>query len=261
MKTRTLRILAGGFTAAVIMVGVFVWQYRFDIRRGIERAQLPAAQEHEDARGAVMPPSPDSTRPAKNADIAVMPAEANLAIPFTVQAPHANWDLPYKEFCEEASVLMAIRYIQDQPIASANEADADLLKIKAFEDKAFGHYQDTDVVQTAAIITDYFKYPKVIIIENPTAGQIRQAVASGKPVLIPAAGRLLGNPYFQQPGPLYHMLVVKGYTSAGKFIVNDPGTRRGADFVYNETVLMNAIHDWHGDENIAAGRKAIIIIG
>lgn len=243
------------------MVGVFAWQYRFDLRRGIERAHLPAAQEHKDALGETLPPSSDSTRPANNTNIATMPAEANLAVPFTVQAPHANWNLPYKEFCEEASVLMAIRYIQNQPIVSPDEADADLLKIKEFEDEVFGQYQDTNVVQTTAIITDYFKYPKVSIVENPTAGQIREALAGGKPVIVPAAGRLLGNPYFQQPGPLYHMLVVKGYTSDGKFIVNDPGTRRGADFVYNETVLMNAMHDWHGDENIAAGRKAVIIIG
>jgi hypothetical protein len=260
MKTGTKRIIVG-VSIAVIILGIAAWQYRFDLLRGIERAQLPAAQEYKDTVGENLPPTPAITQPAQNPTMAALPAEVNLAIPFTVQAPHANWDLPYKEFCEEASVLMAMRYLQNRPIASPDEADADLLKIKEFEDKVFGHYQDTNVVQTAAIITDYFKYPKVSIIANPTAGQIREAVAGGKPVIVPAAGRLLDNPYFQQPGPLYHMLVVKGYTTDGKFIVNDPGTRRGADFVYNETVLMNAMHDWHGDENIAAGRKVIIVIG
>ena len=50
----------------------------------------------------------------------------------------------------------------------------------------------------------------------------------GVPVLLPAAGRLLRNPYFSGQGPLYHMLVVKGYTRDGKIITDDPGTRLAA---------------------------------
>ncbi|MEX1111899.1 MAG: C39 family peptidase [Candidatus Andersenbacteria bacterium] len=251
---RKAGIIVGIVAAAIIAGGVLAWQYRFDLQRGIERSQLPAAQEYKNGS---LPTSSD-TEPV---DVASLPAEANLAVPFTAQAPSANWELPYKEFCEEASVLMVMRYLQNQPIGGASQAEADMLDIMKFEETAFGEYQDTNVIQTAAIITDYFKYPNVSIIENPTANQIRQAVASGKPVIVPAAGRLLGNPYFQQPGPLYHMIVVKGYTSDGKFIANDPGTRRGADFIYDESVLMNAMHDWREDENITAGRKAVIVVG
>ncbi|MEX0650301.1 MAG: C39 family peptidase [Candidatus Andersenbacteria bacterium] len=260
MSMRRAGIITGVLAAVIIAAGVFVWQYRFDLQRGIERAQLPEAQEYTDISSGSLPASSDDTSTAEVA-VTDLPAEANLAIPFTAQAPSANWELPYKEFCEEASVLMAMRYLQKQPIGGPNQAEADMLKIMEFEERVFGEYQDTNVVQTAAIVTDYFEYPNVSIIENPTADQIRQAVASGKPVIVPAAGRLLGNPYFQQPGPLYHMIVVKGYTSDGKFIVNDPGTRRGADFIYDEIVLMNAMHDWREDENITAGRKAVIIIG
>ena len=42
------------------------------------------------------------------------------------------------------------------------------------------------------------------------------------------------------------MLVIKGFTSDGKFITNDPGTRNGADYLYTESTLMSAIHDWTG---------------
>lgn len=238
------RIVIGMLAAAAVAGGIFVWRYRFDLQRGVERAQLPTAQERADVQPA--------------ADV---PAEVNLAIPFTPQAPHANWELPYKEFCEEASVLMAIRFLRGEPITGPDQAQTDMLGIQAFEEEAFGEYRDTNVVQTAAIITDYFDYPNVRIVENPTAGEIREAVASGKPVIVPAAGQQLGNPYFQPPGPPYHMVVVKGYTADGKFIVNDPGTRRGADFVYEEATLMNALHDWPEDENITEGRKAVIIVG
>jgi hypothetical protein len=57
------------------------------------------------------------------------------------------------------------------------------------------------------------------------------------------------------------MLVIKGYTSAEKFITNDPGTRRGADFLYDENVIMEAMHDWRVDKNIDLGKKVIIIVG
>ena len=30
-----------------------------------------------------------------------LPAEINLKVPFTAQAPHANWELPYGEACEK----------------------------------------------------------------------------------------------------------------------------------------------------------------
>ena len=39
-------------------------------------------------------------------------AQFNLAVPFTSQAPHADWELPYQEACEEAALLMAHHFIQ-----------------------------------------------------------------------------------------------------------------------------------------------------
>lgn len=186
--------------------------------------------------------------------------EINLDIPFTSQAPHRNWELPYKEFCEEASVLMAISYIKGQTIPNADFANEKMLEIKSFEEKRFGYYEDTSAEETAIIIKEFYKYPKVKIIVNPSITDIKLALSQGKTVIVPAAGRQLGNPYYTQPGPLYHMLVIKGYTKDGKFITNDPGTRRGADFIYEPDVLWNAIHDWNGG-NVNEGRKVMIVVG
>ena len=60
-------------------------------------------------------------------------------------------------------------------------------------------------------------------------------------------------------GPLYHMLVVKGYTKDGTIITNDPGTRRGADFLYDPDALFNAVHDWNGG-NVNEGAKVMVVV-
>jgi len=191
---------------------------------------------------------------------AALPAEVNLAIPFTSQAPHQNWDLPYQQFCEEASVLMAASYVKGKVIAGPDDADAKMLAIKNFEETKFGYYEDTNIEETALILRDYFGLANVKTISDPNSEEIKKALAEGKAVILPLAGREIGNPNYRQPGPLYHMLVVKGYTKSGNLITNDPGTRKGADYVYKPEVLLNAVHDWNGG-NVDTGRKVMIIIG
>jgi hypothetical protein len=216
-----------------------------------QQVVLPTPQNHSNFTN---PPTAPSPTPSS------LPREINLAVPFTSQAPHANWEDPYGEFCEEASALMAAFYLQDKTIPSADFADAELLKIMNFEIDRFGYHLDTTAEETTVILKEYFKISSVKLIDNPTVNQIKEAVASGKVVIVPAAGRMLPNPNFTAPGPLYHMLVVKGYTSDGKFITNDPGTRKGANFVYEFQDLMDAIHDWNGGD-VLNGKKIVIVVG
>ena len=42
---------------------------------------------------------------------------------------------------------------------------------------------------------------------SPLYRQIKEFLMAGKLVIVPAAGRQLGNPYYKAPGPVYHMLV------------------------------------------------------
>ena len=186
-----------------------------------------------------------------------LPAEINLKVPFTPQAPHANWELPYGEACEEASALM-VHYYFEKKTFTKESADKEIKKLVDFQNKKYGFYKDSTADETARFIKDYWKYKKVRVLPA-TIDAIKQELAVGRPVIIPAAGRLLGNPNFRRPGPLYHMLVVKGYTKDGKFITNDPGTRNGANFVYDQKVLMNAIHDWNGGD-VNNGKKVIIVV-
>ena len=231
---------------------VFIWKKSED--RGIIKEPIPSAQVYRSPTPVYSPKNSIAAMPNQ------LPIEINLAVPFTVQAPHANWEDPYSDFCEEASVLMAASYIEGLSIPSSDFADQKLLEIKAFEEKRLGYHKDTTAEETALILKEFYKIEKVKTVSNPTVEDIKKYLAGKKLVIIPAAGRELGNPYFRQPGPLYHMLVIKGYTKDGNFVTNDPGTRRGADFIYKSNVLMNAIHDWNGGD-VLNGRKVIIVVG
>lgn len=187
----------------------------------------------------------------------VPPTELNLAIPFTSQAPHANWDLPYQEACEEASILMSARFLQERSIAGADDADAAIVELVNYNVDELGQPIDTTAKQTAKIIEEFYDL-QAEVLHDWTWDDVKQALAQGNPVIFPAAGRELGNPNFTAPGPIYHMLVVKGYTDS-VVITNDPGTRKGADYQYSYDTLMQANHDWNGGD-VAAGDKVIIIV-
>lgn len=195
-----------------------------------------------------------------------LPRSVNLNVPFTVQAPFANWDHTHEEACEEAAALMVNRYwdkaeIKNQkaekiPPREAEEAIQDLV---AFQKKRYGFFESTTAKETARFIKDKWGYAAIDLIENPTLAQIKRELAAGFPIIVPAAGRSLGNPHFKRPGPLYHMLVLKGYTADGWIITNDPGTRRGADYRYRPDVLLRAIHDWNGGK-VDIGQKVMIVV-
>jgi len=98
----------------------------------------------------------------------------------------------------------------------------------------------------------------VLVLPLSSVNDLKRAVANGYPVIVPASGKELPNPNFRNGGPLYHMLVVKGYT-ADRIITNDPGTHLGADFTYTYDGLMNAAHDWNGGD-VTHGAPVMIII-
>ena len=229
--------------------------------RGSEATEAIPASEEIASSSPTAPPRNDiitivTSSPTKP----IVVAAVNLKIPFVSQAPHRNWSMPYQEACEEASAIMASLYYQGDTRAMVigDAGDALLKKVIAWEEERFGYYKDTTVAETAVMLEEYFKL-RVRIVDDPTVEDIKQAVADGKPVIVPAYGKTLPNPYFKNGGPLYHMLVVKGYTET-KFITNDPGTNtRGAEFTYEYDALMNAIHDWNGGD-VPRGAKRIIIV-
>ena len=194
-----------------------------------------------------------------------------LNIPFTCQAPFGRWDQLHEEACEEASLVMLYYFYKNQPL-NKSLAEEEIQKLVKFQLKNYGDFFDSDVQQTAKLAKDYYHLSNLKILNNPTILSLKRELALGHPILAPTAGRLLKNPYFTPPGPLYHNLVIIGYDdravkdssghkAEGVFIVNDPGTRRGAGYRYDQKTLWRAIHDFPGDKKqILQGPKKVLVL-
>lgn len=186
-----------------------------------------------------------------------LPRKVFLEVPFTVQAPHANWDNPYQEACEEASVIMVDYYLRGE-LLNPDQANREIVQLTNWQE-ANGYKYDVSLEELSQIVESYYGY-NTRIIDSVTPGAIMHELAKGSPVVVPAAGRDLGNPYFSGAGPWYHMLVIIGYDKRD-FITNDPGTKRGQDYKYRHNVLIDAIHDWTGvKEDIRNGPKRMLVI-
>jgi len=266
--------------AVVVSTGVFLYLARHrlaGIAAALTRPTVPAAVpvsafEPSSATSAepidAAPVETPTTAPTKSAVVkpAVaapspkpIPTDLNLAVPFTTQAPFANWVQPYEDGCEEASSAMIHYYYAKKTFVSKSAADAELKTLFAWEDEVFGTNKDANSEQVARMLREHYGYKKVEVLYDVTADGIRAEIAAGRPVIIPAYGKALGNPNFKNGGPVYHMLVIKGYLGTGKFVTNDPGTRNGADYIYSVTTIMGAVHDWNGGD-VPNGRRAMIVV-
>jgi len=166
----------------------------------------------------------------------------DLSVPFIVQAPFAEWDELHKEACEEAVLIIANAWLNNQELTKEQANEQILDSVKWQEDNWGGHY-DLNASETVRLADQYFGIEKIYITNVDSIDNVKYELSKGNIVIVPAAGRLLKNPYYRQPGPPYHMLVVKGYNKKG-IITNDPGTRLGADFIYSDDIFFKAIHDW-----------------
>jgi len=182
--------------------------------------------------------------------------EINLAVPFTIQSPDQKWDEPYKEGCEEASILMVQAFLNDNNI-TVNSALKDIEDMIDWQMENYNGHFDLPVSMIVQMAEEFLNLSaEIIYLES--VEDIKEIIKTGYPLILPCAGRELKNSYFRQPGPLYHMLVVKGFTKDGLIITNDPGTRKGENYVYSPNILWNAIADWdkenqNPDQNIKLG--------
>ncbi len=194
------------------------------------------------------------------ANAAELPKRVLLDVPFTSQAPYANWKEPYQDACEEAAVVMAAAWSRQRPLTK-KIANTMIRNLVAYQIKTSGDYKDTNAEQTAKLARDFYKL-NTRVQYDVTHKEIRAELARGNIVIAPMAGRLLKNPYYTPPGPIYHMLTFIGYDDTTKeLIANDAGTRRGKQYRYAYTTIDNALHDWTGSKKtITKGRAAMIVV-
>ena len=187
-------------------------------------------------------------------------------IPFVSQAPYGVWDGFHQETCEEASMIMVVNFFNNKPL-DKNIMEQSLIELVAWQTDR-GYTVDIGADEVVEILDQYFGQP-ASVLTDVSVDRIIAELDKGNLLIAPAAGRNLGNPYFTAPGPIYHMVVIRGYDNATEeFITNDPGTKRGESFRYSYSQLLQAIADW--DNNLAVdgmtqaemeqGRKVLILV-
>ncbi len=185
-------------------------------------------------------------------------------VPFTSQAPTGNWDDErQQDGCEEASALMAVYWAQGKSLNSTIALEK-ILGASDYEQNTHGEFRDISVDDAVQwIYKEYFKFNKVVAKKNVSLNDIIIELGKGNVVVVPANGQKLGNPYFTAPGPERHMLLIRGYDKAKKqFITNDPGTKRGQGYRYDENVLYEAILSYptgHHEPIIKVSKDIIVV--
>lgn len=196
-------------------------------------------------------------------------------VPYSVQAPSGQWgDKRFQDACEEVSVIMAVAAMKlpitnyqfqiKNGVLDKTFVEEEVVKMVEYQEKYLGSAVDTSAQDTAEILVKgYFDYQNVEVKPVESPEDIVKELVQGNIVVTPMNGQIINNPYYKQPGPERHMILVKGYDSLKKeFITNDPGMRVGAGYRYPEKVYFNGIRDYpSGDhEPILEVRKVMIVV-
>ena len=184
------------------------------------------------------------------------PAEQQLEVPFTSQAPAGNWLEPWQNACEETSIIMVSNYFSgdEVTIAQARQQILDIFKLKNAE---FGKSPDESMALIAEVVNGASLGWTAKVVENPSLEDLKQEVAAKRPIIVPVDARqLTGTDYAGEVK--YHVMVISGYDdTVGQFIVQDPGSSQGKDFRYGYTDLYDAIHDYLQRDQ-ASGVKRVL---
>lgn len=181
----------------------------------------------------------------------------NIPVPFTPQAPDNKWIQPWKDLCEEASLLMVDQYYRKGTL-DKSRAKQLLLHVFHLKNKYYGESLDESAEKITSLINTFFVW-EAFVVENPTLEQIKEQINLERPVIVPVSGKDLFNPHFRSGGPRYHVLVISGYDDEKQeFITQEPGTHVGLDFRYAYDTILNANHDLILMGNIRDGAKRMI---
>lgn len=189
----------------------------------------------------------------------------SVSIPFTSQAPFGEWyDPVFDGACEEASIIMAMHWaLNDEKSLTPDYAKEKIQSLADFQKDNYGYFYDTSAADTAKIIREYYNYEGVSLSYDIGTEDIKRELERGNILIVPINGQILKNPFYTQPGPVAHMIVIFDYDEiTGEFITHDPGTKRGENFRYGEDILQNSLQDYPTGyyEAITNIRSVMIVI-
>lgn len=268
------KIFVGTFLALILVAGLFFWRTYLSkkefARDNVVIGNTEKLSVGENTSTAALVAENEKVTKivvTEKADQAKVVEAEKIKVPFTSQAPFGNWSYEKNQNgCEEASIAMAMRWIKDEKFFSPSDAQQEIINISNFEEKNFGNFIDASAEEVGKIFSQYYDFENFSIVKNPSLANLKSELAKGKIILVPAFGRALKNPNYTKPGPITHMLVIVGYDAKNKeFITNDPGTKRGENYHYNENVLFNAIWAYpagkvHPEPPKSTNEKTVLII-
>jgi hypothetical protein len=106
----------------------------------------------------------------------VLPESINLDIPFYAQAPEGDRSLPWKEACEESSIILAAYFMNNESL-SLPEFKQEVYALVDLQNELFGKYIDTSVAETKELFDAYYGIGRTEIIDNPTIDEIKYHLA------------------------------------------------------------------------------------
>lgn len=183
----------------------------------------------------------------------VIPPAKTLFVPYTVQAPNANWKV-HEESCEEAAILM-YHYFFERSLAEnleANKTDLELRVLKEWQVKNWGKEPDLNLNQLGELAKGYWGYDYKIV-KNIDEEAIKEQIAAGNPVMVPVMTHSLKNPHYNV-NDSYHILLIKGYDEKG-VITNDAGIKEGKNWHYTWDILWGAI----AAQKVSPDRELLIL--
>ncbi len=241
-----------GLLALVLFIGVFL----FSLISPTQKINNPASSPTSTPTQALTPVPTEE--PTDRTYI-------NDNVPFTVQAPLGEWNDPkQQDACEEAALLMAIKWARNESFTSPQQAKDEILKIADFQTEKYGDSRDTSAKDSLErIAKGYFNFDKATLKEDISSDDIIRELYKGNLVITPMNGQAMNNPHFTAPGPERHMVLIIGYDSeTNEFITNDAGIAPGKNYHYPVDVFYNAIRDYETGYHVPIEdiRKNMIVI-
>lgn len=253
LKNKSVLII----TIFIILTILGLLIFKFLPKNKVENKISQISQKVEEVKETI---APEPTKILSSG----LPDKHQIKTVFVPQSPEKNWDQPWQDACEEASLLTVDYYYKNITSSDPQTIKNDLLKIFDFESQqSFTH--DVNIDQMAVVAEKYLAYSAKIIID-PSLEDIKKYISQDIPVIIPANGKTLyqENKHFKDGGPYYHNIVVLGYDdNIKKFTVHDVGTQFGAYFKYSYSLLIDSIHDFPASnqkEDINQGDKKVLIL-
>jgi hypothetical protein len=239
------------FAAVAVVAGVGSAGIAIYDSRHLDLVAQPAPSTQVVVSGlpSAVPTLEPSAAPTPTPTATPIPASLFIrGVPYTVQSPYNQWgpNDPHQEYCEAAAVMMVGRYYRGDKFAGDRippaDADAAMAQIVQWERQQFPGVLDLPLEKVGQTGKNFYNMTPATT--DATLDNVKAALASGKPVLIPVMTH--GGPGGGMIAPfygavnVYHIIVLTGY-DGGSVYANDAGFSQGQNYKYDWSVLQAAI--------------------